>query len=142
MIDDKKILSLIKKHTFAGIETIAVRGLDSLDFHDIYIRSLVDLVKKAYEEGYSRGYEEGEKETAHVDQSNNTKMLLDPQQKNDNGSLVDVELDISNWEVDLLIELIQQSCQKNVSVNQIMTDILSKYVASLQENVEITPNDT
>lgn len=59
MIKNDEILSLLQKHIDTEIETIAVRGMDSLDFRDVYIGSLVTLVKKAYQAGLDKGYDEG-----------------------------------------------------------------------------------
>jgi len=59
MMKEDAILALIQKHVRNDIETIQVRGRDSLDFHDVYIKSLVDLAKAAYEKGRDLGYEEG-----------------------------------------------------------------------------------
>lgn len=55
MIKNDQILSLLQKHIDTEIETIAVRNMDSLDFRDVFIGSLVTLVKKAYEAGYRKG---------------------------------------------------------------------------------------
>ena len=59
MIKNDEILRLLQKHIDTEIETIAVRNMDSLDFRDVYIGSLVTLVKKAYEAGRTVGYDEG-----------------------------------------------------------------------------------
>jgi len=59
MIKNDAILSLLQKHIDTEIETVAVRGMDSLDFRDVFIGSLVTQVKKAYEAGHGQGYEEG-----------------------------------------------------------------------------------
>ncbi len=59
MIKNDAILSLLQKHIDTRIETVAVQGMDSLDFRDVFIGSLVTLVKKAYEAGHGQGYEEG-----------------------------------------------------------------------------------
>jgi hypothetical protein len=59
MMKNEAILALIQKHVRNDIETIQVRGMDSLDFHDVYIKSLVDLAKAAYAAGIDQGYEEG-----------------------------------------------------------------------------------
>jgi len=60
---NEDILALIQKQVSPLIETTEVRGRDSLDFHDVYIKSLVDLVKAAYqagrEEGLDQGYNDG-----------------------------------------------------------------------------------
>ena len=61
MIKNDQILSLLQKHIDTEIETIAVRGMDGLDFRDVYIGSLVTLVKKAYEAGYDKALEQSEK---------------------------------------------------------------------------------
>jgi len=59
MIKNDEILALLKKHIDTRIETIATQGMDSLDFREVYIGSLVTLVKKAYEAGRTVGYDEG-----------------------------------------------------------------------------------
>jgi hypothetical protein len=59
MIKNEEILALLKKHIDTEIDTVAVRGMDSLDFRDVYIGSLVTLVKKAFEAGRDAGYDEG-----------------------------------------------------------------------------------
>jgi len=56
---NEDILRLLQKHIDTRIETVAVQGRDSLDFRDVFIGSLVTLVKKAYEEGRDKGYVEG-----------------------------------------------------------------------------------
>lgn len=38
-----------------GIETLAVRGLDSLDFHDVYVAA----VRKALDRAFQAGHREG-----------------------------------------------------------------------------------
>jgi hypothetical protein len=60
MIKNDEILRLLQKHIDTEIETIAVRNMDSLDFRDVYIDSLVTLVKKAYEAGIEAAQECGE----------------------------------------------------------------------------------
>jgi hypothetical protein len=59
MIKNDQILSLLQKHIDTEIETIAARGLDSLDFRGVHIGSLVTLVKKAYAAGYEEGLDTG-----------------------------------------------------------------------------------
>jgi hypothetical protein len=56
---NEDILALLQKQVSPLIKTTEVRMMDSLDFHDCHIRSLVDLVKAAYERGRDMGYEEG-----------------------------------------------------------------------------------
>ena len=58
MIKNEEILKLLQKHIDTRIETVAVQGMDSLDFRDVFIGSLVTLVKKAYAAGHGQGYEE------------------------------------------------------------------------------------
>lgn len=59
MIKNDQILRLLQAHIDTEIETVAVRGMDSLDFRDVHIGSLVTLVKRAYAAGHGAGYEEG-----------------------------------------------------------------------------------
>ena len=54
-----EILSLLQKHIDTEIETIAVRNMVRLDFREVYIGSLVTLVKKTFEAGRDKGYDEG-----------------------------------------------------------------------------------
>jgi hypothetical protein len=56
---NKDILALIQKYVRNDIDTTEVQGSDSLDFHDVYIKSLVDLINAAYEKGRDKGYVEG-----------------------------------------------------------------------------------
>jgi len=56
---NEDILALLQKQVSPFIETTESRMMDSLDFHDCHIRSLVDLVKAAYTAGLDKGYEEG-----------------------------------------------------------------------------------
>lgn len=48
------IEQLIKEHV-PSVETTTQRNMDSLDFHDVHITSLVDLVKAAIEIGTNIG---------------------------------------------------------------------------------------
>lgn len=45
-----EILKLIKEHVY-GVLTIEPQRMDSLDFHDVHISSLVALVEKSFENG-------------------------------------------------------------------------------------------
>jgi len=45
-----EILKLIQKHV-PCVDTIDARMRDSLDFHDVYIKSLQSLVEEAYTQG-------------------------------------------------------------------------------------------
>jgi hypothetical protein len=53
------ILALLQKHISRDITTTKAQMMDSLDFRDVYIGSLVDLIQGAYEEGLNKGYEDG-----------------------------------------------------------------------------------
>jgi len=59
MIKNDQILRLLQQVIDPEIETVASRGLDSLNFHDVYIGSLVTLVKKAYAAGHEAGFDDG-----------------------------------------------------------------------------------
>ena len=59
MIKNDQILRLLQAHIDTEIKTVASQGLDSLDFRDVHIGSLVTLVKKAYAAGHGAGYDEG-----------------------------------------------------------------------------------
>lgn len=39
-----------------------------------------------------------------------------------------IDLDTSEWSREILESLIQQSCEKDVSVNQVISDILETYI--------------
>jgi hypothetical protein len=56
---NEAILALLQKHISDDITTTKAQMSDSLDFRDVYITSLVDLVKAAYTKGLDQGYEEG-----------------------------------------------------------------------------------
>ena len=45
---------------------------------------------------------------------------------------VPVEIDLESWDKEILIELIHQSCEKDISVNEVITEILEKYVDKQQ----------
>ena len=59
MMNDKAILALLQKHVSRDITTTKAQMMDSLDFQDVYIGSLVDLIQGAYEAGLSQGYADG-----------------------------------------------------------------------------------
>jgi len=50
----KDMEKLAKKH-IVGLETLETRNSDSLDFHDIAVWCLVDLIEAAYEAGKKAG---------------------------------------------------------------------------------------
>ena len=51
MISNEQILKLLQAHIDTEIKTVAVQGMDKLDFREVFIGSLVTLVKKAYQAG-------------------------------------------------------------------------------------------
>jgi len=59
MMKNKDILALIQKLVRSDIETTQCQGRDSLDFTEVYIPRLADLVKAAYKAGRDKGYDEG-----------------------------------------------------------------------------------
>jgi hypothetical protein len=59
MIKNEQILRLLQQYVDTRIETVASQGMDSLDFRDVHIGSLVTLVKKAYLAGHGAGFDEG-----------------------------------------------------------------------------------
>ena len=59
MMKNEHILSLLQTHVSSLIETTETRRRDSLDFHDVHIKGLVDVVNAAFEAGRNQGYGEG-----------------------------------------------------------------------------------
>lgn len=51
---DELLLKLIRKHIHS-VDTIKAQNLDSLDFHDVHILSIVSLVKEAIQIGADFG---------------------------------------------------------------------------------------
>jgi len=49
-------------------------------------------------------------------------------------NMAEIELDTADWDKELLIYLIQQSCDKDVSVNAVISELLGKYIDILKEN--------
>ena len=49
-----ELYSLIAREEL-GIETLAVRGLDSLDFHDVYVVALSMSLDRAFQAGLREG---------------------------------------------------------------------------------------
>ena len=47
---NEELRKIIAKH-FPGIETLETRDLDSLDFHDVHVESIVKAVTEAYRAG-------------------------------------------------------------------------------------------
>ena len=48
------LYSLIAREEL-GIETLAVRGLDSLDFHDVYVGAIHKALDRAFQAGLREG---------------------------------------------------------------------------------------
>ena len=48
------LYSLIAREEL-GIETLAVRGLDSLDFHDVYVGAIHNALDRAFQAGLREG---------------------------------------------------------------------------------------
>ncbi len=46
----QQIEQIAKKH-FTSVQTLETRQRDSLDFHSVHIRSIVDALTEAYESG-------------------------------------------------------------------------------------------
>ena len=57
MISNEQILKLLQAHIDTEIKTVAVQGIDKLDFREVFIGSLVTLVKKAYQAGEGASYD-------------------------------------------------------------------------------------
>ena len=51
-----------------GIETLAVRGLDSLDFHDVYVGAIHNALDRAFQAGLREGMTQ-----AHATTTNNNR---------------------------------------------------------------------
>jgi hypothetical protein len=56
---EAQILRLLQQHIDRDITTTLPQNMDSLDFRDVYIGCLTDLVRAAYSAGMDKGYEEG-----------------------------------------------------------------------------------
>lgn len=39
-----------------------------------------------------------------------------------------IDIDIDEWNKDVLVHLIRQSCERDVSVNEVITDILDEFI--------------
>lgn len=58
----------------------------------------------------------------------------------DNGSILlqkfaTMEIDMSEWSRDTLEKLISESCEKDVSVNEVISNILESYIEKLDKDV-------
>jgi hypothetical protein len=47
-----------------------------------------------------------------------------------------IDLDISEWDREILESLIQQSCEKDISVNQVISDILETYIDDYEQGLK------
>lgn len=48
--------------------------------------------------------------------------------------MAEIELDMADWDKEILMFLIQQSCENDVSVNVVISELLGKYIDLLKEN--------
>ena len=47
-----------------------------------------------------------------------------------------IDLDISEWDREILENLIHQSCEKDISVNEVISDILETYIKEDEEGLK------
>jgi hypothetical protein len=47
-----------------------------------------------------------------------------------------IEIDMADWDKELLYHLIQQSCERDVSVNVLISDMLEKFISETQDTPE------
>jgi hypothetical protein len=66
MMKEAQILRLLQQHISRDITTTLAQNMDSLDFHDVYIGCLTDLVRAAYALGHGAGYEEAQDQAEKV----------------------------------------------------------------------------
>jgi hypothetical protein len=69
------------------------------------------------EEIEEMGWEKGQKLSLNLDEETKT-IILKP--------FVKMELDMDNWPKELLLFLIQESCEKDISVNEVISNILEE----------------
>jgi hypothetical protein len=50
-----KVLEKVVAEHFQGFDSLEVRKLDRLDFHEVYVVSLVEGLEKMYQAGFSAG---------------------------------------------------------------------------------------
>lgn len=60
LMNETAILELLKKHISGSITTTKAQYSDSLDFHDVHIVGLVNLVNAAFKAGYGEGFEDAQ----------------------------------------------------------------------------------
>lgn len=69
------------------------------------------------EEMEELGWEEGQKLSLNLDEETGT-ITLKP--------FVKMELDMDNWPKELLLFLVQESCEKDISVNEVISNTLEE----------------
>ena len=47
-----------------------------------------------------------------------------------------IEINMEDWPVDFLYFLIKESCERNISVNQIITETLQKFIDKYEDSSE------
>lgn len=47
---------------------------------------------------------------------------------NNNDGLSTIELDMTDWDREILYYLIRESCERNISVNQLIVEMLEKFI--------------
>ncbi len=50
--------------------------------------------------------------------------------------MAEIELDMEDWSKDMLMALVKQSCERDVSVNVIISDLLAAYVEQFKGNID------
>lgn len=59
--------------------------------------------------------------------------LIEDKPKTD---MAEIELDMEDWSKDMLMALVKQSCERDVSVNVIISDLLAAYVEQFKGNID------
>ena len=47
-----------------------------------------------------------------------------------------MELDTTDWSKEMFFALIKESCERDVSVNKVIADMLGRYLTLIQENTD------
>jgi bifunctional DNA-binding transcriptional regulator/antitoxin component of YhaV-PrlF toxin-antitoxin module len=82
-------------------------------------------IKFTDEEMSKLGIKEGDKFT--FEEKENGSILLQ--------KFANMEIDISEWSRDVLEKLISDSCERDISVNEVISDILESYIENLDKDV-------
>ena len=53
---------------------------------------------------------------------------------NNNDGLSTIELDMTDWDREILYYLIRESCERNVSVNQLIVEMLERFIEVHKSN--------